>query len=223
MPGRTLIIGDIHGCDRALETILAHVALQPEDTFVVLGDVVDRGLGTRQVIEQLFELRNQCRLVYIKGNHEETMLDALLGGRLRELWLMHGGLEAIASYGTERDIPESHVRFMEEALDYWETETAIYVHANLEPGVELAKQNGDWIRWRKLAGNEQPHPSGRTVYCGHTPQAEGVPLVFPGWVCLDTYAYGGQYLTCLDAGSNKLYQAKQTREYREWSLPVQLS
>jgi serine/threonine protein phosphatase 1 len=218
LSSRTLVVGDIHGCDRALETLLAHIKLTADDTFVVLGDIVDRGLGSRQVIEQLLELKKHCRLVYIKGNHEETMLDALLGGQLRELWLMHGGLEAIASYGTERDIPESHVRFMEDALDYWETETAIYVHANLEPDVELARQNGDWLRWRKLTGDEKPHPSGRTIYCGHTPQPEGVPLVLTGWVCLDTYAYGGQYLTCLDVDTKTLYQAKQTREYREWSL-----
>jgi serine/threonine protein phosphatase 1 len=218
LSARTLVIGDIHGCDRALETLLAKLDIQPADTFVVLGDIVDRGLGTRQVIEQLLELKKRCQLVYIKGNHEETMLDALLGGQLRELWLMHGGLEAIASYGSEREIPESHLRFMEDSLDYWETDSAIYVHANLEPAVELPKQNSDWLRWRKLAGNEPKHPSGRTVYCGHTPQPEGIPLEFPGWVCLDTYAYGGQSLTCLDVDSKILYQAKQTREYRESSL-----
>lgn len=218
MSGRTLVIGDIHGCDRALETLLPQLKITPEDTFVVLGDIVDRGLGTRQVIERLLELKQHCKLVYIKGNHEETMLDALLGGQLRELWLQHGGLEAIASYGSERDIPESHFRFMEDALDYWETETAIYVHANLEPGVELPSQNSDWLRWRKLTGNEKPHPSGRTVYCGHTPQPEGLPLVFPGWVCLDTYCYGGQYLTCLDIETRILYQAKQTGEFREWAI-----
>lgn len=218
MSGRTLVIGDIHGCDRALETLLPHLNLTAADTFVVLGDIVDRGLGTRQVIERLMDLQTRCKLVYIKGNHEETMLDALLGGQLRELWLMHGGLEAIASYGGEAEIPEAHIRYMEDALDYWETETAIYIHANLEPGVELPRQDSDWLRWRKLTGDEKPHPSGRTVYCGHTPQPTGMPLIQPGWTCLDTYCYGGQYLTCLDIDSKVLYQAKQTGEYRESSL-----
>jgi len=221
LAARLLAIGDIHGCDRAFDRILDKLALVPDDTLVVLGDAVDRGPGTRQVLDRLIALTRQCRLVFIQGNHEETMLDALAGGTLRDLWLQHGGREAIASYGeSESDIPEEHVEFMRSALDYWSTGSTIFVHANLEPGIDLVHQSPEWLRWIKLSGEEPPHASGRRVVCGHTPQKNDFPLVFPGWVCLDTCAYGGGYLTCLDVERNVLYQARQTGETR-WDVPLE--
>lgn len=214
MSARTFAIGDIHGCDRAFDVLLSNLAIKPTDTLVILGDVVDRGPGTKQVVDRLIELENSCRLVFLLGNHEECMLDALAGGPLRDLWLEHGGVEAIASYGEEHDIPARHIEFLRSGRDYWENDTTIFVHANLEPGVPLADQTIDWLRWIKLKGDEPPHPSGRRVICGHTPQKNDRPLVFPGWVCLDTCAYGGGFLTCLHVNTNLLYQAKETGEYR---------
>ncbi len=214
MSGRTLAIGDIHGCDRALELLLEILTITADDTLVVLGDVVDRGPGTKQVIDRLIELEQSCRLVFLLGNHEECMLDALQGGPLRELWLEHGGVEAIASYGDELAIPEEHVQFLAAGRDFWENDRTIFVHANLEPGVVLSEQSIDWLRWMKLTGEEQLHPSGKRVICGHTPQKTGEPLYMPGWVCLDTFAYGGGYLTALNLDTNLLYQARQNGECR---------
>jgi len=70
LPARTLAIGDIHGCDRALDVLLSHLKIAPDDTVVILGDVVDRGPGTRQVVDRLIELEQSCRLVCLVGNHE---------------------------------------------------------------------------------------------------------------------------------------------------------
>jgi serine/threonine protein phosphatase 1 len=63
--GRLLAIGDIHGCQIAFDTLLEHLAITPSDTLVVLGDVIDRGPGTRQVIDRLLELRKRCRLIFL--------------------------------------------------------------------------------------------------------------------------------------------------------------
>ncbi|MCY2963050.1 MAG: metallophosphoesterase, partial [Planctomycetota bacterium] len=76
MPGRTLAIGDIHGCDFALEKLLTSVAPTSEDTLVVLGDVIDRGGGSKQVLDQLLALSKTTRVIFIRGNHEEMMLEA---------------------------------------------------------------------------------------------------------------------------------------------------
>jgi serine/threonine protein phosphatase 1 len=214
LPSRTFAIGDIHGCDCALDVLLSNMEITEDDTLVILGDVVDRGPGTKQVIDRLLELERSCRLIFLLGNHEECMIDALDGGPLRELWLEHGGVEAIESYRRESEIPARHIEFLHSGRDYWEDDNTIYVHANLEPGVPLAEQSSDWLRWIKLKGDEPPHPSGKRVICGHTPQKNDKPLVFPGWVCLDTCAYGGGFLTCLDVDANLLYQARQTGEYR---------
>lgn len=97
--GRLLAIGDIHGCHIAFDTLLEHLSILPTDTVVVLGDVIDRGPGTRQVIDRLLELRQQCRLVFLMGNHEEMFLGSLAVEGVRESWLGFGGWETLQSYG----------------------------------------------------------------------------------------------------------------------------
>jgi serine/threonine protein phosphatase 1 len=216
---RILAIGDIHGCDVALETLLSRLAPTPRDTVVVLGDLVDRGPGSRQVIERLLALRDQCRLVMILGNHEEMMLDALSRGEWAEDWLRYGGLATIKSYGgNPRNIPVEHLNFLETGVNFLETAGEIFVHANLQPDVPLDGQVADWLRWTHLGGHEQPHPSGQRVICGHTPQRSGTPLEVPGWVCIDTFACGGGWLTGLDVGTNDFIQTNQAGELRTGRL-----
>jgi serine/threonine protein phosphatase 1 len=119
------------------------------------------------------------------------------------------------SYGGDpANIPPEHVAFLKTGLPYWETETDIFVHANLQPGVPLRSQTPQWLRWTHMTGMERPHESGKRVICGHTPQSSGLPGLLDGWVCLDTHAYGGRFLTCLDVTSGELYQAKQSGFFR---------
>jgi serine/threonine protein phosphatase 1 len=215
VPGRTLAIGDIHGCDVALNTLLAKLLIVPDDTVVVLGDAVDRGPATRQVVERLLQLSGECRFVFILGNHEEMLLEAIDRGAAVEAWLRYGGAATLVSYaGNPRAIPSAHLDLMRAGLDYWETEADIFVHANLEPGVALDQQLPEWLRWTHLSGYETPHPSGKRVVCGHTPQKSGLPLSLKGWTGIDTYAWGSGWLTCLDAGSNEWFQANQAGEFR---------
>jgi len=217
-PGRLLAIGDIHGCHIAFETLLRHLAITPNDTVVVLGDVIDRGPGTRQVIDRLLELRERCRFVFLLGNHEEMFLDSLSVEEVREPWMGFGGLETLMSYGEHAEetgeIPQNHVAFLKSGLDYFETESTLFVHASLEPDRSLAEQSAEWLRWAKLTKQEQPLPSGQRVICGHTAQKSGQVWVGDGWVCIDTFAYGGMFLTALDVGSDLVYQARQTGDFR---------
>lgn len=218
MTARTLAIGDVHGCDTALATLLDLVAPASEDMVVFLGDLVDRGPGSKQVLDSVLALKDLCRVIVILGNHEEMMLCALNGLDWR-LWLEFGGAETMESYGcNKRAIPQSHIQLMETALPYWETPSHIFVHANLQPDVPLAKQPGDWLRWNHLTGHERPFDPDRRVVCGHTPQKHGYPLVFPGWVGIDTFAHGGGWLTCLDVDCDWVYQATDFGQTREFPL-----
>ena len=213
--GRTLAIGDIHGCSVAFDVLLSNLVLQPDDTLVVLGDVVDRGRCTRQVIDRLFELRQFCNLIFIKGNHEEMMLNALQTGDWMNDWLQFGGHETLQSYGDNvRNVPDTHLDFLNAGLEFWQTDSHIFVHANLEPGVDLDKQSADWLRWTMLTGLEKPHPSGKSVVCGHTAQHSGLPAVLDGWICIDTWVYGTGALTCLDVDTSQIYQSQETGVYR---------
>src|SRR5689334_4749079 len=75
-PSRILAIGDIHGCARALDVLLAAVAPTPADLIITLGDYVDGGLDSAGVIDRLIKLPVTHRLVPLRGNHEEMMTDA---------------------------------------------------------------------------------------------------------------------------------------------------
>lgn len=215
MPGRTLAIGDIHGCDFALETLLTKVPPSHNDTVVVLGDVVDRGPNTKRAIDLLLELQRTCHLMFILGNHEEMMLEAVRTGEWLDDWLGFGGSETLQSYGGEvEDVPRKHLDFLSTGLDYVETEAEIFVHAKLEPGVPLELQAPEWLRWERLTGRERPHESGKRVICGHTSQKSGEPLIFTGWVCIDTWVYGDGCLSALDVGADVLYQSTQAGDFR---------
>lgn len=219
MSGRILAIGDIHGCNLALDTLLGQIDIQSDDTVVLLGDVVDRGPGTRQVIERLLELQQLCRMPFIRGNHEQMLLGVLDGSSDLERWLIYGGREVLDCYGgTIESIPEEHLQFLRSSIDYFETSTDVFVHASLEPGVALAAQTEAWLRWARYTGKEVPLASGQRVICGHTSQKEGLPVRSPGWVCIDTFAYGDGWLTCLDVLTDEFYQADEAGRYRVGQL-----
>jgi serine/threonine protein phosphatase 1 len=213
---RLLAIGDIHGCDIALETLLRELAPTAADTVVVLGDVVDRGPETRRCIDILLELRKSTNLIHLLGNHEEMFLDALVGGRWESTWLQNGGREMLESYGgLIDDISPEHLDFIRAGRDYFETEWDIFVHATPHFDVPMDQQSAEFLRWNRISGREPPHTSGKRIICGHTAQKGGIPLVFLGWVCLDTNAYGERgALSGMDVKQDIIYQAEQSGRFR---------
>lgn len=219
MSGRILALGDIHGCDTALETLLGQLQVTADDCLVLLGDIVDRGPGTRQVIERLLDLQQHCDLHFVKGNHEQMLLGLLDGTYPVLNWLKYGGQEVLACYEDSLDnLPLEHREFLLSAVDSYETATEVFVHASLEPGIPLGEQLETWLRWTRFTGHEQPLPTGQRVICGHTPQSSGLPARSRGWVCIDTFVYGTGWLTCLDVLTDEFYQADEQRRYRTGQL-----
>ena len=220
MSGRTFFIGDVHGCDVALQTLLETLALTADDTAVFLGDLIDRGPDSNRVIEQIVELQKTCHVEVVLGNHEEMLLNALEGQGAQQ-WLKFGGASTLESYGgTLAKFPATHLELLCRAVPYWQNDTHIAVHANLEPEVELSRQQPEWLRWQRLTGMEYPHSSGRLIVCGHSGIMGGWPAVRDGWVCLDTLAYKGGYLTCLEGETGMISQTQQSGATR---LGVRLS
>ncbi len=220
---RTLAIGDVHGMTTALDALLAAVEPSPDDVLVFLGDYVDRGPDSKGVLDRLIAWSQRLQLVCLRGNHELMMLNARTDPGALRMWLSVGGLQALASYGrggraTLDDVPEEHWNFLEERCgDYFETDTHIFVHANLYPGVELADQPELMLFWEFLDGPIH-HTSGKTVICGHSSQRGGDPLAWKKTVCIDTYAYGGGWLTCLDVDTRRYWQANPRGEVRRGEL-----
>jgi calcineurin-like phosphoesterase family protein len=221
---RVLAIGDVHGCLAPFDDLLAWVNPAPDDLIVTLGDYVDRGPDSRGIIDRLIGLkRSGMKLVCLRGNHEIMMLEAWKGGRSeKKMWLSVGGVQTLGSYGllpgrsgTFETVPREHWEFLEHnLLDYYETDTHIFVHAGVLCGFDLDDQPDYALYWDFL-GDAMRHQSGRTVICGHTSQKSGVPKVVPGAVCVDTYAHGGGWLTCLDAATGRYWQADLLGRRRE--------
>src|SRR5919112_686175 len=140
---RTIAIGDIHGCSAALDALIDAIGPRPEDTIVTLGDYINRGPDSRGVLDRLIDLGRRCRLVPILGNHDQMLLD-VRSGKYPIYWLLEMG-------GTK-------------TLDFYETDSHIFVHANYFPDVPMAEQHVGMLRWESLREmTPGPHDSGKIV------------------------------------------------------------
>ena len=104
MTDRLFAIGDIHGCARELEVLLAGLPLAAGDTVACVGDYIDRGPASRQVIDLLLALRQRAgiRTVFLKGNHEDMCLSYVeQQGLWGEAWHLNGGVATLRSYGID--------------------------------------------------------------------------------------------------------------------------
>jgi serine/threonine protein phosphatase 1 len=209
---RTIAIGDVHGCSKALQTVIEAIQPTAEDLIVTLGDYVDRGPDSRGVLDLLLGLRSRCRLVTILGNHDQMMLDVLKGGHPYD-WFGCGGLEAINSYGPDRDlskVPREHVEFLESCVDFFETDTHIFAHANFYDDIPMSEQEDAMLRWESLSWIiPGPHFTGKRAILGHTSQISGEILDLGHLVCIDTDCYGGGWLTALEVFNGETWQANR--------------
>jgi serine/threonine protein phosphatase 1 len=218
MSSRTIAVGDIHGCSIAFGALLDAIKPRPEDVIVTLGDYINRGPDSRGVINRLIQLSRRCFLIPLLGNHEELLLD-VRSGKYPVSWLLDiGGKTTLDSYGRGHSldlIPDAHYEFLEGCLGYHETETHIFVHASYVPDIPMAEQPVDMLRWDSLRDmTPGPHVSGKTVIVGHTPQKGGEVLDLGHLKCIDTFCYGGGWLTALDVNTGEVWQANQAGEVR---------
>jgi len=126
--GRTLAIGDIHGCLEPLKLLWATIKPQAKDHIIFLGDYVDRGPDCRGVIDFLIEIKEKFNVTFLSGNHEEKFFLARHGGGEMADWLARwGGQETLNSYGEAGidAVPESHWDFLRTCQSTYETDTHI--------------------------------------------------------------------------------------------------
>ncbi len=218
MSNRLLAIGDIHGCHRALAALLALIKPTPQDVLVILGDFVDRGPGSKDVVDQLIHLQSRCQMIPLVGNHEVMMLQALDEGpgEAFEFWQRWGGAETLASYGgSAEDVPTPHRRFLENCGLFWETEGFAFVHANYLPDEPWEAQPTEVVLWKSLKKYRPgPHQSGKTVVMGHSAQRDGEVLDAGHLVCVDTFCYGGGWLTAWDCHARVAWQVDREGQQR---------
>lgn len=221
--GRTLVIGDIHGCSTALDLMLQELAPRRDDILITLGDYVDRGPDTCGVVQRLLELEKSTQLIPLIGNHEILMLDARNNLVDSGSWYGVGGRQTMQSYGAVDKpdwaaIPQEHWDFLSQRLRRWyENDTHIFAHANINAMLPMPDQSDDWLFWRRF-DDSHPHFSGKTLVCGHTAQKNGLPLLLPGRFCIDTWAYGDGWLSALDFSTESVVQTNQHGESRRYTF-----
>ena len=214
------IIGDIHGQFLKLKKLMNLIAVHitADDIIIFLGDYIDRGSSSFEVIEFLSSLPDIYNTCFLKWNHEEMFLDYYNTGNGLELYLRNGGEATILSYienSGEMKLPEKHQVFFRKLMLYYEGEDFIAVHAGLNPEIgDPGKHNSDELLWIREKFFRAGHKWEKTVIFGHTPTAflHNSSSIFydPGRniIGLDTGAmYEGSPLTCLRWPDKKILRA----------------
>ena len=223
---RAYAIGDVHGRLDLLEQLLSEIERDrserptPKTLLVFLGDLIDRGPHSAQVIERLRTYSSDdARTVFLLGNHEEVLLRILDGDTsLIPSWLQFGGRQCLQSYGAdsrriarETDekaleiirgvIPEAHVAFLNSFIDTCRFGDYLFVHAGIRPGVAIDDQQQSDLRWIREAFLFDDTDHGCVVVHGHTICDEVEER--PNRIGVDTGAYRTGILTALVVEGNE--------------------
>lgn len=218
---RIYVVGDIHGRSDLLSRIHHAIRTDIHDrpaplkrTVVYLGDYVDRGPGSSEVLEMLSRVPLEgMKSVYLKGNHEDMMLRFIRGDDVPN-WLYNGGDATLASYGVvvtrmgpgpsmikelrlrlQDAIPAAHVTFLENLQLMHVAGDYLFVHAGIRPGVPLDAQRPADLMWIREPFLVAKDTFGKCVVHGHT--ISMVPEVHPHRIGIDTGAFYSGRLTCL--------------------------
>jgi serine/threonine protein phosphatase 1 len=200
----TYAIGDIHGSFTKLENLLEHcVAYRGSgdpSRMIFLGEYVDRGRHSRQVVELLMTMQASApdEIICLSGNHEDMLVAAARQGGTYEVhWLLNGGDATLESYGvgSADDIPPAHLAWFAALPLTFSDERRLYVHAGIMPGLPLDQQTKEHALWIREPFLSDPRDHGVFVVHGHTPSRSGTVELRPNRLNLDTGAYYGGPLT----------------------------
>jgi serine/threonine protein phosphatase 1 len=218
--GHLFDIGDIHGCYHQLIDLLGRIPIDwSRDRLVFMGDYIDRGPNSFEVVDYLVGLQARHRdIVFLKGNHEQMLAD-YLSGRDRMTYLFNGGRLTLESYlkhaspDAQYPIPPAHLQFFESLVMYFETENYIFVHAGLRQNLPLDQQSPEDLLWIREKFIHTKHSFGKRVIFGHTPLQE--PLVQSNKIGIDTGAVYGNKLTCVQLPEELFYFSSQPASFLE--------
>ena len=213
---RRVVIGDVHGHYECLMLLLAKIAPTSEDQVYFLGDLIDRGPKSAEVVEFVKENDYPCLL----GNHEQMLLNIMTGKNTSstnmQTWLYNGGQATIASYQSVR-IPKQHLDWFESLPTYLDLGDFWLTHAGVDPEKSVQEQTAEELCWIRDEFHriEKPYFADKLIIVGHTITFT-LPGVAPGnlaqgqgWLDIDTGAYHPRsgWLTGLDITNKLVYQA----------------
>ncbi len=229
---KTYVIGDIHGGLKALEQVLSKAPIQPEDTLVFLGDYVDGWSESPQVIDFLIQLQQRQNCIFIRGNHDELVLDWMDNGNKnidQEMWFKHGGEATAKAYAAISDEKKQvHISFLKSLQNYYiDSKNRLFIHAGFTNSHGVAYEYFPelfyWDRtlWEtalaldpRIEKDSVFYPKRLTlyseIYIGHTPTTRVNQTTPVNKACIwnvDTGAAFKGPLTILDVETKAFFQS----------------
>lgn len=213
-PARLYAIGDIHGCLAELQALERLIVADAADVagekwIVTLGDYIDRGPASAQVLDHLLAPPPAgFRRICLAGNHEQMLLDFLVDPARNQPWLKYGGWETAHSYGLATTgnapavarilaalIPKAHLDWLRGLPTTLAVPGFLFVHAGIRPGIPLDGQADIDLLWIRDPFLAAISPSNSIVVHGHTPGL--APVITPYRIDIDTTAFATGRLTAL--------------------------
>ncbi len=216
MEYRRIVIGDVHGHYDGLMLLLEALAPSLKDRVYFLGDLIDRGPKSAQVLDFVQHSPYQTLL----GNHEQLMLEALSGRQMDmrawQFWMYSGGDATVASYKNTGMMPYKHLDWLRSLPTYIDLGDIWLVHAGVHPAMPINEQSSEQLCWirKEFHTISKPYFPDKLIITGHTITFtfEGVrpgELVRgQGWLDIDTGAYHPKsgWLTGFDLNYRRVYQ-----------------
>jgi serine/threonine protein phosphatase 1 len=173
MKPRHFVIPDIHGCGRTFSRLLERVIrLQRSDKVFLLGDTIDRGPRSMEVLDTIIGLQAKGYDIRpVRGNHEELLLNSCRDRSYFRIWMINGGDATLKSFGVEDpcEIPLAYRRFLESFTFFVEYGDFIMVHANLNFRMPNPFEDREAMLWSRSRDVTSSLIGGRRVIGGHTP------------------------------------------------------
>lgn len=183
-------IGDIHGCPKTLNALLDSLKTYSNRKFIFVGDYIDRGPNSAEVVSSLIAFSAKHSCVFLRGNHEQMLLDVQNGNSIAQ-WSKNGGKMTIQSYMNENkkyELPYQHFHFYRNTRLFYESDSYVFVHGGLDPECSIAENIADEsshesFMWQRDHLHERNFWE-KTVVFGHTPMSS--PLVKNNMIGIDT-------------------------------------
>ena len=182
--GRIIGISDIHGEYEKLCRVLEKIAPKKDDTIVFMGDYIDRGKKSREVVDKIIDMKNVCNCVYLTGSHEYAMLHAKSDEYYNYLFWNYGGDATAESYGGFDNIMKVHGNFFNSLKFYYIIGKYLFIHAGVRIGVPLEEQSEEDMVYIRSAFYTKRHHLPYKIIFGHT--EFDFPQVQEDKICIDT-------------------------------------
>lgn len=209
-------VGDIHGCLDKLRALISRLPASQDDTFVFMGDNINRGPDSRGVLDFLIRFRDEHpNTIFLMGNHEYLLLEYARTGEVEHLNALRrlGVEETLKSYGDApvralRDLsfmPGKHIEFLEDMTPYYREGGYLFVHAGLPRGLAPEDCGIEQMLFMRGTFLSDPWEGEETVVFGHT--SFETPLVTEKKIGIDTGAVYGNALTALEIPAMRFHHA----------------